>query len=67
MKVTIKGWDVSMDIKNNGVEFEVGGKDGQVGDFYVTKTGVTWCEGKTQRENGKHVKWEKLRKLMKDL
>ena len=46
-----------MDVKNNGVEFEV--RD-FLGDCIVTKTGITWCKGKTKAVNGKKVSWNEL-------
>jgi len=59
MKVVIKDFAVNMDIKNKGVEFQVHGNDGTFkGDCYVTKTGLTWCAGKTTRKNGVAVTWQ---------
>ena len=56
MNVSIKSFDVKMDVKNKGVEFEV--RDTQnkfLGDCIVTKTGLTWCKGKitaSKRQEG---------------
>ena len=61
MNVSIKNFVVKMDVKNSGVEFEV--RDTQnkhLGDCIVTKTGITWCKGKTTATNGKKVPWNKL-------
>ena len=59
MKVSIKDLAVSMEIKNKGIELDVYGNDDKhLGDLVVTKTGLTWCKGKTKSENGKKVKWE---------
>ena len=59
MKVSIKTFDVEMDVKTNGVEFEVRSNgDDFLGDCFVTKKGLIWCEGKKQRKNGKSIKWE---------
>ena len=67
MKIKIKSFEVEMDVKNNGVEFQVHGNDDNfLGDFYVAKSGVTWCEGRTTRENGVKIKWMDFIKLMKD-
>lgn len=67
MQVKIKSFDVEMDVKNNGVEFQVHDNDGKfLGDRYVTKSGVTWCAGKTTRANGKKVSWPKFIELMSD-
>jgi hypothetical protein len=61
MKVSIKKFDVAMDVKNNGIEFQVHGNDGAFrGDCYVTKTGLIWCEGKKPRKNGVNVSWDEF-------
>ena len=61
MKVSIKSFDVEMDVKNKGVEFDVYGNDGKFrGDCIITKAGITWCEGKVRRENGVRVSWDKF-------
>jgi len=58
MKVSIKDFQVAMEIKNNGIEFEVyDNADKFLGDCVVTKTGLTWCKGKTARENGAKITW----------
>jgi hypothetical protein len=50
MKVSIKEFDVEMTVKNNGIEFEVRDNDDVfLGDLYVTKKHIIWCEGKTGR------------------
>ena len=65
MKVKIKSFDVDMDVKNNGVEFQIHDNDGKfMGDVYVTKSGVTWCAGKTTKAKGVRVNWDKFIKLM---
>jgi hypothetical protein len=56
-KVTIKDLGIPLDVKNNGLEFDVS-KNGHVGDLYVTKTGIIWCEGKTSRANGRKIVWK---------
>ena len=61
MNVSIKSFDVKMEIKRNGVEFEVRDTKGNfLGDCIVTKTGLIWCNGKTKRANGKKVSWNNL-------
>ena len=61
MNVSIKSFDVIMEVKNKGVEFEVRDTQGKfLGDCIVTKTGLTWCQGKIQPPNGKKVSWNKL-------
>jgi len=59
MKVWIKDFRIGMEIKNTGMELAIYSPDGgtQLGDLYVTKTGLTWCKGKTGRANGKSISW----------
>ena len=65
MKVWIKDLQVEMEVKTNGVEFEVKDNDEKHrGDVYVTKTGITWCSGRTARENGKRIPWDEFIRLM---
>ena len=60
MKVKIKKFDVEMQVKAKGVEMEVRSvaDDTQLGDCYVTMTGLIWCKGKKDRKNGITVKWQ---------
>lgn len=59
MKVAIKKFSVEMDVRNSGIEFEVRDtKDVFKGDLVVTKSGLTWCEGKQQVKNGTKVSWD---------
>ena len=61
MKVHIKSFDVDMEVKAKGIEFEVrspGGGVTQLGDCVLTMTGLIWCKGKTGRQNGIKVSWE---------
>ena len=61
MKVNVKTFDVAMEVKTNGIEFEVLDNDGTFrGDCYLTKTGLIWCEGKKRRENGVKVYWDEF-------
>ncbi len=66
MKVSIKSFDVGMEVKNNGIEFDVSEPNGgdRLGDCIVTKSGLTWCKGKTARENGVKVSWKEFIKWM---
>ena len=54
VKVKVKQFAVDMEVKTNGIELEVRKPDdsAQIGDCYVTKTGLTWCKGKTTKPNG---------------
>jgi hypothetical protein len=65
MKVWIKSFDVEMQVKSNGLELEVRTPDNteQLGDCYVTMTGLTWCAGKVSRENGVKLSWNDVMAL----
>lgn len=54
MKITVKEFNVEMELKNKGMEFEVREPDGaaHLGDVLVNKTGLTWCKGRTTHQNG---------------
>ena len=61
MKISIKDFGVDMEVKNRGIEFEVHDTAGNFkGDFYVTKSGLIWCDGRTRRENGIPVSWDEF-------
>ncbi|REJ92236.1 MAG: hypothetical protein DWQ34_13490 [Planctomycetota bacterium] len=62
MQVSIKSFDVNMQVKSNGIEFEVRSPDGSTrhGDCYLTMTGLVWCPGKTSKKNGTKVNWNDL-------
>jgi hypothetical protein len=62
MKVLIKSFDVQMEVKNLGIEFEVRSADGksQLGDLVLAKSGLVWCKGKKDRKNGVKISWEKF-------
>ncbi len=65
MKVSIKDFSINMDVKTNGIEFEIKDTKGKhLGDCYITKTGLIWCEGRVTRENGKTIKWPEFIKLV---
>ena len=66
MNVKIKSFDVNMDVKKKGIELEVRTPNGdsQLGDCYVTMTGLLWCQGKTNKKNGIKIEWSDLIKLM---
>jgi len=59
-KVTIKDLGIPLEVKNNGLEFDAS-QNGHIGDLYVTKTGIIWCEGKSSRANGRKIDWKELR------
>ena len=59
MNVSIKSFEVQMDVKNKGVEFEVRNLDNKhLGDLVLTKTQLIGCAGKTSSSNGKKVSWD---------
>lgn len=62
MKVLIKEFAVDMEVKSKGIEFEVKSPDGMrhLGDCYVTKTSIIWCEGRTTKTNGVKISWDDL-------
>lgn len=58
MNVSIKDFDVAMEVKNNGIELDVADTKGvHIGDLVVTKAKLIWCKGKTSRNNGKEISW----------
>ena len=65
MKISIKDFTVAMEIKNRGIELGVDDNDvNHLGDLVVTKTGLTWCKGKTKTENGIKISWKDFIKYM---
>ena len=66
MKVKIKSFDVDMDVKAKGIEFEVRQPNHgeQLGDCYLTMTGLTWCKGKVGKENGIKITWNEFMEIM---
>lgn len=61
MKVSIKTFDVDMEVKRNGIEFAVYNNSGEFrGDMFITQSGLIWCEGRTRREGGVKVSWDEF-------
>jgi hypothetical protein len=59
VKVSVKDFAVSMEIKNKGIELDVYGNDGtHLGDLVITKTKLVWCKGKTGVANGIDITWK---------
>ena len=67
MKVKIKEFNVEMEVKNTGIEFEIrDNNDNFLGDCYLTKASLIWCKGRTKKENGKRMSWGKFIKMMEE-
>lgn len=69
MHVSIKSFNVNMEVKSSGLELEVRqpGPEGEfLGDCHVTMTGLVWCNGKTDKKNGKKISWNDFIALMND-
>ena len=62
--VKIKSFDVGMEVKNKGIEFEIRIDEKHKGDLIVTKSGLNWCKGRTKPANGTKINWNKLIELM---
>ena len=68
MQISIKEFNVAMDIKTAGVELDVKDTEGRhLGDLVVTKTRVIWCPGRTTPDNGKALNWDRFIKMMEAL
>ena len=67
MQVKIKKFEVNMEVKSNGIEFEVRdpGGNAQIGDCVVTMTGLTWCKGRTSQQKGIKISWGDFTEIMK--
>jgi hypothetical protein len=58
MKVSVKDFAVTMELKNKGIELDVYDNEGKhLGDLVITKTRLIWCKGKTQPDNGIPITW----------
>lgn len=60
MDVTIKRFNVKMEVKTSGIEFEIRSPNGKehLGDLVLTHTRLIWCPGQTRPKNGHKIKWE---------
>ena len=56
-----------MMVKQKGIEFEVRKPDDseQIGDCYMTMTGLVWCKGKTSKQKGVKISWDEFIEIMK--
>lgn len=67
MKVTIKQFDVAMEIKNKGIEIDVCDPQGaHLGDLIINKTRLVWCKGKTSPQKGIKISWKKFIEYMEE-
>lgn len=66
MKVNIKEFNVDMQVKSSGIKFEIRTPDDseQLGDCYVTMTGLIWCKGKKNKDNGIKISWNDFITIM---
>ena len=66
MKITIKRFNVHMEIKNKGIEFEVRSPDGREhwGNLILTKSALIWCPGQVPPKHGHKVDWKSFIKLV---
>lgn len=66
MKVRVKELNADIRLKNSGMELEIRKTDdsAQIGDCVVNNRGLTWCKGRTRRENGLVLKWEELELIL---
>ncbi len=67
MEIKIKSFDVNMDVKSNGIEFEVRkpSDSKHIGDCYLTMSGLIWCKGKIAKKNGQKISWTDFQEIMK--
>ena len=68
MKVSVKRFNVDMDVKNAGIEFEVRSPNGKnhLGHLVLTKTKLIWCPGQTGPKNGHEITWEDFIKFAEE-
>ncbi|HEX2986137.1 MAG TPA: hypothetical protein VHO71_04905 [Caproiciproducens sp.] len=68
MDVSIKRFDVEMLLKTNGMELDIKQPNGgeHIGDVVISKTGVTWCRGRTTPAHGISKSWDELIALMEE-
>ena len=66
MKVNIKEFNVEMQVKSSGIKFEVRSPNGedQLGNCYLTMSGLIWCVGKRHKKNGVNISWEHFIAIM---
>jgi len=61
MKVSVKDFQVSMEIGNNGIELDVyNSQNTHLGDLRIGRATIEWCAGRIHRGNGVKKSWEQL-------
>ncbi len=60
MRVSIKDFQVSMELGNNGIELDVYDGDKHLGDLRIGRGRIEWCKGRVRTGRGKKVTWMKL-------
>jgi hypothetical protein len=66
MQVSVKDFNVSMKLGNNGIELEVYSNGGEhLGDLIIGKAKLEWCEGKVRSGNGIQKNWDELIEFFK--
>ena len=60
MKVKVKEFGLDLDVKTKGMVLDIYSPDGKrhLGDIQITKTGLTWCNGK--KRTGPKVTWQEF-------
>jgi hypothetical protein len=67
MNVSIKDFQVDMQLKNNGVELEIRTPQGaHLGDLCIGRGTIEWCKGKKNRGNGIKKNWNDLIAFFED-
>lgn len=62
MKISIKAFQVNMEIGNNGIEIDVYTPDGKThkGDLRIGRGTIEWCKGSVRKGNGVKKTWTQL-------
>lgn len=61
MKVSIKDFNITMELGNKAIELEVYDYQGKhLGDLVIGRAKLEWCKGRTHVGNGIKKKWSDL-------
>ena len=68
MEVNIKEFDIPLEVKSRGIEFEVRSPNGKdhLGDLVLTNTKLIWCPGRVSRKNGHTLEWTEFIELAEE-